>query len=775
MASSVLIKDLLRTIQKSWTRFLSIVVIIFLGVLFFVGLNTTGPSMLSSSVDFMEEYEFPSGRIVSSTGINDKDVSMLEKEGFKLLPVKSKDVVDTETGKSLRLYDGGNGVNNLFKLVDGRLPQNAKEIALDHQFAIIQGNLRIGDRIKFDGVDEVTIVGLLDSPLYLSKINRGVLLDGSGDLGGYGLVSDTLIQNYYSELFYYGQTSKPFSTNYRNEVDELKDTVKKTIEKHKVFVNAHYSVSSSSEFSGYSLLENNANKIMRLSIVFSSLFFTFALLIAYVTISRMVLEERINMGIMKQLGYSRLQIMKKFILYSVFSGGLGSLLGVVVGIKLLPNILMKAYSTLHNFDRVKLNVSWPEIIIVVLFAVLIVILPATLLSWKLLKKPPLDLLKEVSPVSSITLIGWKKIGFRGNWVLRNIMRSPGRSLLIVVSMACSVMLIVTGFGIGNSLEGTVNRQFDKIIHYSAIVPVESGVNIENQLSQVKGVNRFYPIHLEQGYTIDKDGNNQQVNVIVPLGSSEEFAEFVSLIDKDGKSYNLSSDDCVGTPTLLRDYSSDDSIQLSIRDKAFHFNIKNESENYVGHYVYQGQGSYQKVFDNLPYTNAYLISYDLKESTIAENDIVSIDGVRSIVNLEKMKQTAVESMKSLRLVTVVLVAAAGCLVFVILYNLMNILLSERMREIATLKVLGLFDWDVSGLFLIELLLLGFVGIISGCFLGNWLVHYIIDILSRADLSFLAVINNTSYVFSVALIFFFISFIMFFVYRRIVKIDKVEAMK
>ncbi|AXY26434.1 hypothetical protein CL176_10760 [Suicoccus acidiformans] len=837
-------KDNVRTVRYSLLRFLSITIMVFLSVAFFIGLKFAGPSMLYTAENFANNYNMPDGKVMYPGGITEEILKDIEhKSSIKVLGIHSTDVNSPTVGQSIHLYANENQLGDMFSVKLGQLPSGSMEIALDIQVKESYPELEIGDFVEIENIDsnvfeipkakvgQYKIVGFIESPLYLSNLDRGIQMDGQGSVAAFGLVSSGHIDcSEYSEAFYWAPEMKVFghfSDDYdqalrdkvtdidknlgdiaetlHNQVIEqqLKDISEQQVELElalsrrlisqedvheketalkqmsqalEAYPMAQFQHTSRLDFSGYRLLKNNAMKMDEISKVFPVFFFLLSIVVTFITMTRMAQDEQKYIGTMKQMGYSNYHVMEKFIFYAFSSVSIGIILGIVVGTLVIPGLVINAYMTLHPLSEPRVQLDGMFIAIVSIASLIIALIPAVITPLKLVRKPAIELLQENLEGSSKSSRSQKssRLNYICLWVSRSIRMAPTRSLLIILALAASVMLMVAGFGLSDSLTGTVARQFNEITHYTSIIYVDSNgsqSDYSKAMDQIEHLEGSFPVSLTQAEV--KSGTNQglKFQILVPMGEEEGLVNMLELIDDEKRAISI-EEGIIATPVLGQ---SGESIEVTLNDLDYALEVDAIAQNYVGNYLYMSPETYSDSIDQKPMYNAFLVKYDMKHKDQIEEDMLAVAGIKSIMNLEQLKETAEESMESLNMITIILIIASAGLTFIILLNLMNIILMENYRELAIMKTLGLFDCQVSWLIFLEAFILATIGIAIGSYLGQQLNLYIVNLLSRDDLVFHPEIDTMSYVYSIILAYLFILVVSLLVHNNVRKINKVEAMK
>ena len=557
---------------------------------------------------------------------------------------------------------------------------------------------------------------------------------------------------------------------------------------------ADYYYFSRDDNPGYTEYEENANRIASLSQVFPIFFFLIAALVSLTTMTRMVEEKRMEIGSLKALGYKNGQIAFKFLVYATSASLCGSMLGLILGYYLFPTIIFNAYGQLYNIPNFVTPWYLSYSVIAILIAILctagaaMVVLridlfntPASLLRPKTPKAGQRILLERIQPI-------WTRMSFIQKVTARNLFRYKQRMLMTILGIAGCMALIITGFGIRDSISDIVAIQFNKIWHYEAVVTFkekatkEETESYEASLNEIKQLNGKMPLYTETLTTTDKKNTVQDVPIYVPE-KPEMINQFVSLRDRKTKdSYQLSSQGIIIDEKLAKlfDYKKGDSITLKNADhQEYKLLISSISENYTGHYAYLSPIYYEKVFGKKPIYNTEFLKFDKKLTKEDEENIgkkLMEDGkVVNVTFLSSLSNALDDTIGSLTIVIWVLIIVSGLLAFIVLYNLTNINVSERIRELSTIKVLGFYDKEVTMYVYRENITLTLMGIIIGCFLGKIVHGYVLQTVEVDMLMFSPVINWPSYLYAAAITFVFSLLVMIIIHKKLKKVDMIEALK
>ena len=543
----------------------------------------------------------------------------------------------------------------------------------------------------------------------------------------------------------------------------------------------------------YSDFGDNAERLKNIGKVFPMIFFLVAALISLTTMTRMVEEQRTQIGTMKALGYGKASIASKYLSYAFLATVGGSIAGVLFGEKVLPFIIIQAYGIMYwNIgDHMQLDYEL-QYALIASGAAVICTMGATLFSCaKTLAETPASLMRPPAPkegkrilIERISFI-WKHLSFSWKSSMRNLFRYKKRLFMTIFGIAGSMGLMLVGFGLYDSIMDIAILQYDQIQHYDAMV-----INDEDATdSQEKDLLKFLDGNSEidlytrvqlTKMTAPKEKGSVSIYVYVPE-NTENFKEDVTLRDrKSHEQYELTDDGaviCEKTASLIG-VKTGDEITLEKDNRKYKVKITAVTENYMGHYVYMTPPCYEKTFGEKPEYSSTV--YTMKED--AESDLETLGNAilkyPAALSISYTSSTAgqVERMLgSLGAVIWVLIISAGMLAFVVLYNLNNINITERQRELATLKVLGFYDGEVSQYVFRENILLSFIGILAGAVFGIFLHRYVITTVEVDAVMFGRNIKPISFVYSGIITFGFSMFVNMVMHFKLKKINMVESLK
>ena len=543
----------------------------------------------------------------------------------------------------------------------------------------------------------------------------------------------------------------------------------------------------------YSDFGDNAERLKNIGKVFPMIFFLVAALISLTTMTRMVEEQRTQIGTMKALGYGKASIASKYLSYAFLATVGGSIAGVLFGEKVLPFIIIQAYGIMYwNIgDHMQLDYEL-QYALIASGAAVICTMGATLFSCaKTLAETPASLMRPPAPKEGKRILIerssfiWKHLSFSWKSSMRNLFRYKKRLFMTIFGIAGSMGLMLVGFGLYDSIMDIAILQYDQIQHYDAMV-----INDEDATdSQEKDLLKFLDGNSEIDHytrvqltkmTAPKEKGSVSIYVYVPE-NTENFKKDVTLRDrKSHEQYELTDDGaviCEKTASLIG-VKTGDEITLEKDNRKYKVKITAVTENYMGHYVYMTPSCYEKTFEEKPEHSSTV--YTMKED--AESDLETLGNAilkyPAALSISYTSSTAgqVERMLgSLGAVIWVLIISAGMLAFVVLYNLNNINITERQRELATLKVLGFYDGEVSQYVFRENILLSFIGILAGAVFGIFLHRYVITTVEVDAVMFGRNIKPISFVYSGIITFGFSMFVNMVMHFKLKKINMVESLK
>ena len=537
----------------------------------------------------------------------------------------------------------------------------------------------------------------------------------------------------------------------------------------------------------------DAERIGAIGEVFPAIFFLVAALICLTTMTRMVEENRTQIGMLKALGYGKAAIAAKYLCYAFFASCVGSLIGIFAGQKTLPVIIIQAYKILYNnLPVVQAPMYLGYSVSSALLATGITVLAAGFSCWNELRAVPAELMRPEAPkkgkrifLEHLPFI-WKRLSFSYKAILRNLFRYKKRFFMTVLGIGGCMGLLMVGFGLKDSIMAIGEKQFGEIRVYS------SALNLNSDITEEERESLFHYLDQDEDVLSYMEGKETSVDVevgeeersvyLVVVPDKEKFRQFVRLKDRiTQEEYQLDDQGVVLSEKLAKVLGVSEGDTIYLKDgetKKIETVVSHVVENYYFHYVYMSEQVYRQIYQKDPeYTEIFTINRTNEEAFEEEfqKEYMKLDGVMNITLLSTMEGRIADLIRSMDAIIYVIVIAAGLLAFVVLYNLNNINISERRRELSTLKVLGFFDGEVSAYVFRENIILTLLGALTGIGFGLALHRFVILTAEIDLMMFGREIKKISYLYSICLTILFSVLVNLFMHFRLKKLDMVESMK
>ena len=853
MNRRILWKDALSSLNHSWGRFIGILLLMAVSAFAFIGLKMAGPDMRNTAQTYYQDVKLADLTVSSNYGLDKKDTQTIKKQAKKATMDFGylQDTTINNSKTSLRVLSESKNISTS-QLISGNFPKKDNQIAISYLLrdkyhlgewiTLNQHSNLKNSRFK--------IVGFMRPSEYTDKSEIGQTNVGTGQLSGIAVVKKNAFkaQNYSIARIRFNKTKEldPYSSTYQKFIDNKKERLtnslkqsgklkkvevdnnfkaaqeqikqakaqiqlaennglemtkeKEKLEKQQKKLNEQkqemkqlgsisYYVNDRKNDSGYDTYQSNSEKIELITNIFPVFLFAVAALVSFSTMTRFIDEERQNIGVLRALGYSKLDTSLKFVIYSLTAALTGVFIGAIGGYWILPRIIFNAYTanlTLTNFQS---GFSWKYLFLTFLISILcttgaaviqLFIVLRAKTSELLLPKPPKNgsriLLEKIKPF-------WQHLSFNYKVTLRNIFRYKVKMIMTILGIAGCTGLLMMGFGIRDSLAGIGQKQYSEIIKYDLIAVDKDSLSSEqssrlNQKLSSSQVNKYLPVYFEN---VSKKiaGTNQDLSIIVPEKSSQ-ISKYISLRNRSsGQKINLNSRGIVISEKLakLLNLSIGDELSLvTTNGKKVKLPISNICEMYMGHYVLMNSNVYQKYFNKKVNSNAQLIELNNKKQTNSFANSLMKTGAVSAINLNTNNQQIIDSLiQSMNKVIFLLIGLAALLAVVVIFTLTTTNLEERMREIATLKVLGFYNNEASLYIYRETIILSIFGILIGFLIGNWLHGFIIDNLSPLNAMFRPGILFSNYLLSALIPLVITGIMAIFVNRKIKEVNMLEALK
>lgn len=544
---------------------------------------------------------------------------------------------------------------------------------------------------------------------------------------------------------------------------------------------------------GYEEFGSNADRVGAIGKVFPVIFFLVAALVSLTTMTRMVEEQRVQIGTLKALGYSKAAIASKYILYALLATIGGSAVGILVGEKVFPWVIIYAYKIIYpNMDTMVIPYQWTFAAMAAGLALFCTLAATGLSCYKELAANPAELMRPAAPKQGkrvlLERIGflWRHLSFTQKSTCRNLFRYKKRFFMTVFGIGSCMALLIVGFGLRDSIVHIADIQYSQIQRYDGMLQLHEDASQEamdelyGYLDGNEEVDQYVKVSMK---TLDAEANGETRSpyVVVPQ-STGDLEDFIVFQDRTTEEVYTFDDDSVILTEQLADHlgvGEGDLVSITSTDgKEAQVTVTHVAENYMMHYIYMAPAVYEQAFGESPDASMLLIR--LTEAGREDQESIGREMLQYsaafAINYVSENKTQIENMLgSLNIVIVVLILSAGLLAFVVLYNLNNININERRRELATLKVLGFFDAEVAAYVYRENIFLTVIGAFLGVALGAVLHRFVIVTVEVDQVMFGRTVSAVSYLISAGLTCVFSAVVNYAMYFKLKSIDMVESLK
>lgn len=540
---------------------------------------------------------------------------------------------------------------------------------------------------------------------------------------------------------------------------------------------------------GYTGFGQDAERMANLASVFPIIFFLVAALVCLTTMTRMVEEQRVQIGSLKAMGYSGLAISRKYLFYGLLPSLTGGVFGLVIGYILFPKMIFTAYQIMYQMPDIELR-AYPGISVFSVLAAVACTTVATL--WACLatlRETPASLMRPRTPKAGKRVFLeyirplWKRMSFTHKVTARNLFRYQKRFWMTVIGIGGCTALIIAGFGLRSSLLFTMSRQYDELFHYSGQVTLsdnmlpEERAAVEDFLAGDERIVNYVPCAASSA-TVTTSGYS--TTAYIEVMEADEIGRVVDLFD-----YKSGDPITMGDEGVYIDQKLSELLDVSVGDTFFldgdergDVTVAGIYEHYTGHFVYMTPGYYESALGANGEPNAYLLNFTSDDTDTCNaifEKLLSLSGVATTSRMRDTQDTYMHSMERVDFVVVIIILAAAALAMVVLFNLSNINITERQRELATIKLLGFYDGEVSAYVYRENIVLTVFGILMGCFMGHWLHIYLVRSTEIDLMMFGRQTEWTAYVYAAILTMLFSVAVNILAHFRMKKIDMVESLK
>ena len=540
---------------------------------------------------------------------------------------------------------------------------------------------------------------------------------------------------------------------------------------------------------GYTGFGQDADRMANLASVFPIIFFLVAALVCLTTMTRMVEEQRVQIGSLKAMGYSGLAISRKYLFYGLLPSLTGGVFGLVIGYSLFPKMIFTAYQIMYQMPDIELH-AYADISLFSLLAAVACTTVATL--WACLatlRETPASLMRPRTPKAGKRVFLeyirplWRKMSFTHKVTARNLFRYQKRFWMTVIGIGGCTALIIAGFGLRSSLLFTMSRQYDELFHYSGQVTLSDNVLPEERAAVeafLAGDDRIvnYVPCAASSATVTTSGYS--TTAYIEVMEADEIGKVVDLFD-----YKSGDPITMGDEGVYIDQKLSELLKVSVGDTFFldgdvrgDVTVAGIYEHYTGHFIYMTPGYYENALHADGEPNAYLLNFTSDDTDTCNaifEKLLDMSGVATTSRMRDTQDTYMHSMERVDFVVVIIILAAAALAMVVLFNLSNINITERQRELATIKLLGFYDNEVSAYVYRENIVLTVFGILMGCFMGHWLHIYLVRSTEIDLMMFGRQTEWTAYVYAAILTMLFSVAVNILAHFRMKKIDMVESLK
>ena len=861
-------KDIIREISKTKSKFVSIMIIMFLGVFVFIGLKETTPAMVNTYNKTLEQHNIYDLRVTSDFGINDGDIDEIRK-------LENIDKLETYNKKNYKLENSTNSIDietlpkelATPKVIKGKLPTNNNEIAVVDSLGKIY---KIGDTVNLvddkseekklrnysykvvgyvHGADHIEVSN--NNPTnnsYFGYINKenfqfnnatGVNIKLKGISYKYSdkkyieevnksrdqLIDILKERKLVDEKNYKSNTSQKIkesekrlasiekelasnlerlellknvdaeryteqSSKLNEAKKQLQDNKKQLEVSKRAFEETNYPRFNVENIRGlvhYAEFIDSAGSLSFLANVFSIFLFSVSILVSLTTLTRMVDENRTSIGTLKALGYSNKEIFKKYYIYGGVSTVIGTILGIIAGYLVIVPIIYNSYSRFFTLKEPYIVYNLHIIALAFLISILCILLAVFIPLRKNLKERSAYLLRPKAPSSgsrifleNVSFI-WKRLSFLRKVTFRNIFRYKVRMFMTIFGVMGCLTLMFIGFAIRFGVIDISNEQFkiinkiDVLATYNPYAEKEDIDKISKEIGSNSNVENFTKVNVQKA-TVEKNNEVLDTAQLVTLDRNN-YKDYITLMD-NRSNIELPKDSIVINEKLayLYNLSVGDNFKVIINEKEYTLKIGAINKNYFGNILYMDREYFSKVFDKTYSDNSFIIKMNNSDevekmaSKLQDNPYVA-----NVSDNSKIQENLDNFISGLDIIVVVMVLCSLALALVVLYNLINVNVSERQRELSTIKVLGFYPREVTIYVFREIFYLSIIGIVIGNYIAYRLYLKIILELASRTMMFSSRVPIAVYALSTGVTLVIIIFVMAIMHRRLKKVNMVESLK
>lgn len=786
-------KNSFKSIRGNISRFIAMLSIILLSSGVITGLLVSAPNMQMSMTEEYNKKNTADIQLISDLGFDNDSLDIVKSidKSYLVEGVIIKDeqvLINNLVSVNILFYDldlSNNNVNKL-EVIEGNYPSNSNEILAERSSYFIE-DIKVGDVITSNNKDYI-VSGIVNNSWYFSKeAERAV--STSNPVKGIFYKNFEPNNDFYSNIFIHfdklsslNQFGNKYTKLVKEEtlkIEQFKDRLLEDRLNSNLSIDTYniYLLNRSSNIS-YQTYKTFINKVGRITQIFPIFFLLISVLVVLTTMTRMIEEERQEIGVLRALGYSKRTIYSKYLFYGLLVSIIGAGVGYAAGFRLIPSIIHDAFTSVFHLPPLNMDIFSLSNILYLLIIIVSILLTTTLAIRKTLKQNVSSLLIAKSPkygkrifLEKINFI-WKRLKFKYKSSLRNLFRYPNHLIMTVIGIAGSLALIITGIGLINSISAITQIQYKELNQYDFSIDISSNdITFENYLNNNFDDN-IYIYETSYMVTTKKTDESIYINVIV---TNQDLSSFIKLRTRKKHQQLTLSNNGVIVSEQLANY-----MELKVGDifeatKTDHLKIEGITENYLNNYVYMTKEYYETNFNDLISYNKILVKEsDINIETINDK-LFTFDNVLNTNFLTDEIIAKDRLLSQVSILAIVIVLAAIFLAIVVIYNLTNVNISEREKELSTLKVLGYKNTEVSSYIYREINIMTVLAVLIGTPLGVLLHRFVILSIEEPNMMMGRSIKWYSYIASIVLTILVTIGVELVMSIKIKKIDMIGALK
>lgn len=779
-----------RDIWKTRTRFLSIFLMIFVSATMFAGIYAITPTMQKNVDDMLNRHNIYDIALIKNDGWKSEEIDQITKSISEIETVETRNTKDAIVRSSDNSYVTRIMSQELWSdenLVSGVRITKANECIVDERL-----DVNVGEIIHLDDgaqKKDCTIVGKARFAEYFSQKNKGKTYLRNGQIETTIIVSPEFFKGMPTELLIHFKGMEgysTFSTAYENKVHEYS----RLLHQKSPFL---FDVRTRLDIDSVAAYKEDSEKIKQIGAIFPLIFIIVSILVVLTTMTRMIDEDRSIIGTLKSLGYKKIQLLLYYQTYIAIPTIIGSILGIALGIYLFPSIVMQAYQSLYSVPNIQhiFDVGLNFMVFFLLVGLLFVVTTLTVL--KTVNEKPSELLRPKAPIAGKKIFleyipfMWKRLKFVDKVTMRNIFRYKKRLLMSLFGIAGSTAILLTALGLYTSIAPTVNKQFEEIQLYDyTLFPknhVSDDLAYQDNLRSIDGVENILPV-FQTNVQVVTDKKDESITMVIP-NQIETFSDFIHLYDAERFYSNPNKQLLLNETSVLISQKASrlfgvhvkDFLHMTYEGKTYALQVTGIVENYYGNMLYVAPQLFSKTTGESIKSNSIFVKVNSSHpnKSMIVDEIVKKDPMLTVVEKEKNKSLAIESIKSVNSIVLLMIGFAILLIIIVIYNLNSINIVERTRELATIKVLGFYNREMVLYIFKESIITTIVAALLGLLFGIPIHLFIIMQSEIASIQFIYTIPFFIYIAAFTLTILIAIITILFMIRKIYKIDMITSLK